>query len=67
VVPVVLLAYGFVRNPDVFWRIVRVSQMPQPSTLSYIVDLMIRRVLADEHCDLDWLLLSSGRTRLMIV
>jgi hypothetical protein len=52
VVPVVLLAYRFVRNPDVFWRLIRVSQMPQPSTLSYIADLIIRRVLAEEHRDL---------------
>ena len=25
--------------------------MPQPSTLSYIADLIIRRVLAEEHTD----------------
>ena len=27
--------------------------MPQPSTLSYIADLIIRRVLAEEHTNVD--------------
>ena len=27
--------------------------MPQPSTLSYIADLIIRRVLAEGHTDVD--------------